>query len=163
MPAAAIWTDDRVDLLCRLWTAGKSAAEIARTLACGVSRNAVIGKVHRLGLSGRSVEAGRRAARPAPVRRGRLKTEPTGRGPRVRPVQAPPSASVGPEDGLATVLTVGRHACRWPYGDPLAPDFALCGRAAVRGAYCAPHAERAYGPLRHKPARDHLVRLAGLS
>ncbi len=154
MPAAVIWTDDRVDLLTRLWTAGRSAAEIARTLACGVSRNAVIGKVYRLGLSGRGIKAGRRPARPLPpARRRRVKSRPPMRGPRVRPLQVSPSAALEPGDGQATVLTVGRHACRWPYGDPLADDFALCGRPAVRGAYCAAHAERAYGPLSHRPAQ----------
>lgn len=64
-----------------------------------------------------------------------------------------------PEAGLADMLTVGRHACRWPIGDPLAPGFSVCGRPAVRGAYCAPHGALAYRP----PARDHLLKLAGLA
>ena len=62
------WTDDRVELLKKLWTEGLSASQIANRLG-GATRNAVIGKVHRLGLSGRvttsrvkSVRARRRAA-----------------------------------------------------------------------------------------------------
>src|SRR3569832_2080177 len=47
------WTDDRVEQLKNLWTAGLSASQIARALG-GVTRNAVIGKVHRLGLAGRA-------------------------------------------------------------------------------------------------------------
>ena len=47
------WTDDRVDLLSRLWLEGKSASQIAAALGGGLTRNAVIGKVHRLGLAGR--------------------------------------------------------------------------------------------------------------
>ena len=47
------WTDDRVDLLSRLWLEGKSASMIATALGGGLTRNAVIGKVHRLGLAGR--------------------------------------------------------------------------------------------------------------
>src|ERR1044072_1581830 len=47
------WTDDRVDLLKRLWADGLSASQIAGELG-GITRNAVIGKVHRLGLSGRA-------------------------------------------------------------------------------------------------------------
>ena len=47
------WTDERVDLLRRLWDEGLSASQIAAQLG-GVTRNAVIGKVHRLGLSGRA-------------------------------------------------------------------------------------------------------------
>ncbi|MEM1130460.1 MAG: GcrA family cell cycle regulator, partial [Pseudomonadota bacterium] len=55
------WTDERVDTLKRMWNEGKSASQIAKELG-GVTRNAVIGKVHRLGLSNR---AGAPAAKPA--------------------------------------------------------------------------------------------------
>ena len=44
------WTDDRVEVLKKMWGEGKSASQIAKELG-GVTRNAVIGKVHRLGLS----------------------------------------------------------------------------------------------------------------
>ena len=47
------WTDERVDLLSRLWLEGRSASQIAAQLGAGLTRNAVIGKVHRLGLAGR--------------------------------------------------------------------------------------------------------------
>ena len=47
------WTDERVELLKKLWTEGLSASQIAGRLGSGVTRNAVIGKVHRLNLSGR--------------------------------------------------------------------------------------------------------------
>ena len=47
------WTDERVEQLRKLWLDGKSASQIAAELANGITRNAVIGKVHRLGLSGR--------------------------------------------------------------------------------------------------------------
>ena len=47
------WTDERIALLKKMWKDGKSAAEIAKTLGKGVTRNAVIGKAHRMGLSGR--------------------------------------------------------------------------------------------------------------
>ena len=58
------WTDERVELLKKLWTDGLSASQIAAQLG-GVTRNAVIGKVHRLNLSGR--------AKPPPARRGRAR------------------------------------------------------------------------------------------
>ncbi|MBZ4024144.1 GcrA cell cycle regulator, partial [Rhodobacter sp. TJ_12] len=57
------WTDERVELLKKMWTEGQSASQIAKELG-GVTRNAVIGKVHRLGLSNR-VEGGASAAAPA--------------------------------------------------------------------------------------------------
>ena len=47
------WTDERVELLKKMWLEGLSASQIANELAHGITRNAVIGKVHRLGLSGR--------------------------------------------------------------------------------------------------------------
>ena len=47
------WTDERVQILSRLWLEGKSASQIATALGGGLTRNAVIGKVHRLGLAGR--------------------------------------------------------------------------------------------------------------
>jgi GcrA cell cycle regulator len=58
------WTDERVELLKRLWNQGLSASQIAGELAGGVTRNAVIGKVHRLGLSGRAKSTAPAAARP---------------------------------------------------------------------------------------------------
>jgi GcrA cell cycle regulator len=58
------WTDERVELLTKLWQEGLSASRIAAELG-GVTRNAVIGKVHRLGLSGRAkARAPGGAARP---------------------------------------------------------------------------------------------------
>jgi GcrA cell cycle regulator len=58
------WTEDRVETLKKLWSDGLSASQIAKQLG-GVTRNAVIGKVHRLGLSGRAAPS-RPARRPAP-------------------------------------------------------------------------------------------------
>ncbi len=54
--ASVTWSDERVEQLKRLWSEGRSASQIAAEIG-GVSRNAVIGKVHRLGLSGRSKTA----------------------------------------------------------------------------------------------------------
>ncbi|MFB1026330.1 MAG: GcrA family cell cycle regulator, partial [Octadecabacter sp.] len=51
------WTDDRVDVLKKMWGEGQSASQIAKELG-GVTRNAVIGKVHRLGLSNRAGSGG---------------------------------------------------------------------------------------------------------
>jgi GcrA cell cycle regulator len=48
------WTDERVELLRQLWLDGKSASQISAALGAGLTRNAVIGKVHRLGLAGRA-------------------------------------------------------------------------------------------------------------
>ena len=60
------WTDDRVETLKRMWSEGQSASAIAKELG-GVTRNAVIGKVHRLGLSNRTEEPEAAAPAPAPA------------------------------------------------------------------------------------------------
>ncbi|HBH40786.1 MAG TPA: GcrA cell cycle regulator, partial [Rhizobiales bacterium] len=57
------WTDERVELLKKLWTEGLSASQVAGRLG-GVTRNAVIGKVHRLGLSGRATSSRSSSPRP---------------------------------------------------------------------------------------------------
>lgn len=155
MSSSGSWTRERVDTLTRLWRDGLSASQIAVALG-GVTRNAVIGKVHRLGLGGRTKAARPGTCRAAPLRR-------TGGGGR-RPAPVRPSprrVAAAPESpGLATVLTVGAHACRWPIGDPLAAGFTLCGQPRVRGAYCDEHAAQAYRPRR---PRDHLLKMAGLA
>src|SRR2546430_17678400 len=61
------WTDERVELLKKLWTDGLSASQIAAELG-GITRNAVIGKVHRLGLSGRAKSPSSTAPRPRKTR-----------------------------------------------------------------------------------------------
>jgi GcrA cell cycle regulator len=144
------WTDERVELLKKLWMDGLSASQIAKQLG-GVTRNAVIGKVHRLGLSGR-------AAPSQPAR-------PVFKAPRApRPVTAPaprrmeahaqsPSAQLPAptyyveEPGSATVLTLGAHMCKWPIGDPSTEEFTFCGRRSEQdGPYCVEHARLAYQP-----------------
>ena len=159
MSYLSTWTEARIEVLTALWREGRSASGIARELG-GVTRNAVIGKVHRLGLGGRA-----RPAPPGSRRAGSPKAErpaPPRRRPRVvRAWPVLPQLVTEPEplQGLADVVSVGRHDCRWPIGEPRAEGFTLCGRPAARGAYCAPHGALAY---RTTP-RDHLLKLAGLA
>src|SRR5690606_32424332 len=146
------WTDDRVAMLKKLWQDGLSASQIAKQLG-GVTRNAVIGKVHRLGLSGRAAPSqparttykAPRAPRPvsqAPAAPRRVAAEPAAaQQPAPRPVYRVE------EPGSATVLTLGAHMCKWPIGDPSTESFTFCGRRASDGApYCQEHARVAYQP-----------------
>jgi len=153
---SATWTDERVETLARLWKDGLSASQIARSLG-GVTRNAVIGKVHRLGLSGRAAPSAPGARRAKPKRERRLRIMRV-----VPPVRAqmPAAGALAPVpvEGLASILTVRRGQCRWPIGEPGQEGFCVCGRRATRGAYCAPHGALAY---RATP-RDHLLKLARL-
>ncbi|WP_069300778.1 GcrA family cell cycle regulator [Neptunicoccus sediminis] len=69
------WTDDRVEMLKTMWGEGKSASQIAKELG-GVTRNAVIGKVHRLGLSNRAAPAKTVKEKPAAKEAAKPKATP---------------------------------------------------------------------------------------
>lgn len=152
------WTEDRVGALKKLWLEGQSASQIAKALGGGVTRNAVIGKVHRLGLSGRAApsQPARAATAYRPSRPRPAAPAPTAQpsAPRrieavqPKPVEpaAPPPAPVPDLPGTATVLTLGAHMCKWPIGDPSSREFSFCGRRASEGVYCVEHARVAYQP-----------------
>lgn len=158
------WTDDRVALLKKLWMEGHSAAQIAKQLGGGVTRNAVIGKVHRLGLAGRATPS-RPAKRPArqqtrPRVAGVAATSPSLPRPRM-PVSQPILTLVPPleplrrDDGsVTTVLTLNDRVCKWPIGDPGTDEFAFCGRnSCTSGPYCTEHARLAFQPQQQKRKR----------
>jgi GcrA cell cycle regulator len=105
------WTDERIDRLRALWTKGVTASQIAEELG-GVSRNAVIGKAHRLGLQARPSPV--KANEPAPEPRAKAKPAPAKPvapvakpaaaarpAPRPEPVRASPSASAAPAPAAA--------------------------------------------------------------
>jgi GcrA cell cycle regulator len=145
------WTDDRITTLNQLWSAGFSASQIAQRIG-GVTRNAVIGKVHRLGLPGRATtsrhrrSSPRRASVPS-VGRGiaRRPPRPVFRIPSRRTPMKPKLRAL-PELGPAppipiTVQTLTGRTCRWPEGDPKTPEFHFCGRrkTQVEVPYCDHH------------------------
>jgi GcrA cell cycle regulator len=140
------WSDAAVETLKALWgDPDFSAAIIAQRL--GVTRNAVLGKVHRLGLS--KPRTPRSSAGPVPPRRRRLvRSAAVSSPPPHRPAAEWSESNPDVRPGLVSHLEdLPRRACHWPIGDPQAPDFAFCGRPAGTGPYCAGHAAVAYrGP-----------------
>lgn len=137
------WTDDRVELLKKMWTDGKSASQIAKELG-SVTRNAVIGKVHRLGLSSRggdgAVEVEPQAAEepvavaaPAPAPAA---PAPVAEAPRVEAAPSPPTAldAVDADEdddvpaprtaapNLGSVVTMPGRRPIAPAGQPLPPQ-----------------------------------------
>ena len=151
------WTDERVETLKKLWQDGLSASQIAKQLG-GVTRNAVIGKVHRLGLSGRAAPS-----KPArPVFKAPRPARPVAQPAAPRRIADPPLAMVASAPspapirhideapGSATVLTLGAHMCKWPIGDPSTDEFTFCGRRQDNGPYCLEHANIAYQPAQTK-------------
>ncbi len=125
------WTDDRVTLLKKLWTEGKTAAEIAKELG-GVTRNAVIGKAHRLKLSNR-VSPIQQNKKPAPIPKKKIETT---------------TKEILAEDAKRKtigLIDLNPSACRWPIGDPQEEAFGFCGDSAMPSLpYCVEHAKVAY-------------------
>lgn len=163
------WTDTRIKALVLMWGEGLSSGQIARQLG-GVTRNAVIGKLHRLGLAGRA-EPSRPAKRiPPPRRRPSLAPQRFTRA-RVERlsdefVAIHALAPLVMEDGLPlSVLTLKDHLCKYPIGHPDDPDFAFCGRAAAPDCpYCAEHNRLTHQRVtrQHKPRSDHTAELRQL-
>ena len=113
------WSDERVDLLKRLWGEGQSASQIAKELG-GVTRNAVIGKVHRLGLSNRNGSATAANAAPADTPEAEA-AKPAGK-PAPKPA-ATPAAQPEPEQEEAEPFTAPvRIKAIIPAGQPLPPQ-----------------------------------------
>ena len=140
------WTDERITALRKFWLEGMSASQVARQLG-GVSRNAVIGKVHRMGLAGRDAPSRPRNFGGRPVTRPKPRASAGGQvrvGPQRLSMASQITAPVFDVAPSASILTLGAHACRWPIGDPGEEGFGFCGRRrAGTGPYCAGHSPMA--------------------
>ena len=168
------WTDERVELLRKLWLEGLSASRVAADLGGGVTRNAVIGKVHRLGLSGRvkapvssSPSRVRPNKAPNPATRTPMTQRSLGmpmRGNTALAVQARPmpmaqpqrmSGDVVPMAENVTIMDLRESMCRWPVGDPSSSEFRYCGGKAPigEGPYCSFHSRMAYQPMQDRRHR----------
>ncbi len=157
------WTDDVIGRLRALWAEGLSTAEIGRRM--GVSKNAVVGKAHRLSLE----------ARPSPIRRnvpGDAPKRPAAKrviGPTLPTMSTTATAAVSSEPAERKVAmaapstpapvlrAVGRTgsrrlvACCWPIGEPGTRSFRFCDAESLPGKpYCATHAALAYVKVRDR-------------
>lgn len=148
------WTDDRVSLLTKLWGEGHTAAEIAKQLG-GVTRNAVIGKAHRLKLSNRvsPIQQNKKVApKPAANKNEKaVKVVEKAKVTRVKkaaPVAPSPVFQEDPiedRDDLYSLMDLKPRMCRWPCGDPKEEGFGFCGHNSMPGLpYCPEHAKMAY-------------------
>ncbi len=168
------WTDERVERLKALRSDGYSSSQIAAKLG-GVSRNGVIGKLHRLGIKGggqptRSIARRSRSTAVEPVRT-RAETAIDNRTRmRIKRTAAPPPrpgsiAETLPEDRgapakLLSVLDLTERTCKWPFGHPRDAGFGFCGAGKDSGQpYCGDHdaiAYRAPDPRRRLKAAQAL-------
>lgn len=139
------WTDDRVELLKKLWGEGKTASEIANILG-DVTRNAVIGKAHRLKLSGRNSPI-QSTAKKTIVHASNSNTnaETSATPTRGRPKKQPQDPIGDIPVKRIKLADLKDRQCRFPLGDPKDKDFSFCGCRAVPGIpYCMEHAHIAY-------------------
>jgi GcrA cell cycle regulator len=131
------WTEDRVDKLKALWKKGLSASQIAEELGENITRNAVIGKAHRLGLS----------SRPSPVKKPAQAKRKLPAPKKAAPAISAPSLAPEPHDkpDKISILELTDRVCKWPLGHPGDEDFQFCGHKSVPGQpYCTFHGAMAY-------------------
>jgi GcrA cell cycle regulator len=159
------WSAARVALLQQRWSEGVSAASIAQELGEGISRSAVLGKIHRLKLVQPEFKRQHPRKEKAALKRER---RPRPQLPRVRVASALMAAfqalGLGAGHPEGDIGSLHQHAnkafgptrafmdldattCRWPIGDPDQPDFVFCGAAPFkRYPYCLSHCLIAYRP-----------------
>ncbi|MGJ5203607.1 GcrA family cell cycle regulator [Bradyrhizobium sp. HKCCYLR20261] len=151
------WTSHRLSIVQELYNSGKTAAQIA-CLIGGVTRNAVIGKIHRTVEKQPSfVDANRRTpprtsngARPALSTRPepKLRLRPPAPLEKPRPIAPEPIIDQTiPSEQRKTLVELTNRCCKWPVGDPGTPGFFFCGAAKPDNGrpYCPAHELRAKG------------------
>ena len=148
------WNTDRIEQLRRYFDAGLTCSQIAREI--GVTRNAVIGKMNRMGLSrprdvlSAQMRRAAKLARPKPQRNWRRLTIIAQRKmlrdayPAAEPEEIPIYNGRG-----CTLLELRQGQCRWPINEPGAENFCFCGNEQFHGMpYCVGHARLAYRSTR---------------
>lgn len=146
------WTETRISVARALYNSGKSAAQVAQLIG-GVSRNAVIGKIHRDALSDPQRKLPHGSTDQAKGMRQPRKPRVRARGPIIRvktPLkEAPPPPSVIdqqiPAEQRRTLATLDNACCHWPVGDPQSPEFFFCGAPKTDDPdvpYCPTHQRR---------------------
>lgn len=136
------WSAERIETLRTMWAKGFSCSQIAAAIGDGITRNAVIGKCHRIGLG--------RTSQPSPTRRrgpglkpARVvaKRKPSSSPARVKasPRPAPP-VMIAPDCKPVYFMELKSNACRWPIDEPKRGQFIFCGgKKAETGSYCPFH------------------------
>ena len=148
------WTMEKTEQLRKLWGEGHTASQISKMIGDGISRNAVIGKSHRLGLQGRAQSR----MISAPKINNRVSSENNGitkqrrpRGLRAIVIEK----DFEPENPIPLEKLTDK-VCRWPIGHPNEKDFYFCGRSSMDGrVYCKLHVMHAYQPKGWKEEKDN--------
>jgi len=137
--ATPFWTDERIEELKARWRNGETMSEIARGVGA-ISRNAVISKVHRLGLRRFKLIKANGTARPQPRRRRLQYVDARYTVIEETVTEDPPPQFQNP----VRFFELKAQHCRWP-GAGTMPELTFCGAAIVKGyPYCLAHCRLAY-------------------
>ena len=141
------WTPEKIKELRRLWAKGLSSGDIGRLL--GVSKNAIVGKVHRLELESRpSPILGGKEEIPDPPKKTVSKKATKSAKKTAPSKKATEKKTIEEEKEGTQLVDLTPNSCRWPMGDPKNADFVFCGKKVVPGKiYCAEHCAVAYSTL----------------
>ncbi len=158
----SLWSAADTETLRRLWDEGHSARVIGSKV--GYSRNAVIGKAHRLGLAkhlttmpGERKKPKAKPYNPGAFRKSRAKP-PELRVARVKPVR--PQEVPPPAARMVSLMELRPNDCKWPIGDPAQEGFGFCGaRQFASFPYCQHHVALAYVPVARRGAAPKLPTL----
>ena len=142
------WTQEREEKLKELWKKGHTASQIAEILG-GTTRNAVIGKAHRLKLAARAASKGSKVLKKQNLGNNDIKNEKfVSRKARFKSLLL--DKNFEPEKPK-TLEELEDKNCRWPIGHPNEKDFYFCGRTPVEGfSYCKLHVLYAFQPKNQK-------------
>ena len=142
------WTQEREEKLKELWGKGHTASQIAKILG-GTTRNAVIGKAHRLKLAARAASKGTKIIKKQASVSGEVKNEKfISRKAKFKSLLL--DKDFEPEKPK-TLEQLEDKNCRWPIGHPDEKDFYFCGRTPVEGfSYCKLHVLYAFQPKNQK-------------
>ncbi len=174
------WTDDIVDKVKKYWFDGYSAGQIASKLPFEVTRNAVIGVIHRKGwnrspsvgahnrLNGPRVSAHKRMIKRAASKpKAKSPSSFTATSPKTGlfvpgkelPREPMPVEDVPPAD-LVKFADLSERQCKWIYGDPREPSHGFCGKPVVPGlSWCALHKQRVFNPPQPRIRRPEVERV----
>ena len=127
------WTDEKIKQLKKLWDKGLTTAEIGKKL--DISKNAVVGKAHRLGLQ----------ARPSPIKTEKQETL---KSDKKAPIEKKEAVK---KSEKITIEDLKPDMCRFPIGDPRSSDFHFCGEKVFKNKpYCLKHCAEAYTSPKNK-------------